>query len=193
MVCTFRFKKYQDTFPPCADVVAGTTVRTAIITDKMKNMVGIFCRFIKSICKFQTAMKDILIRSNFEAYLRLNWHDFSCRYISSMGKIESVGLSVEDGDLSYLKRRVINNKLLIVDFLVNDLSFYQETESFRNMADSGTMMASAWMYGENDHTALNQKADMIMKLLLKSEISPKLGGFGRDLRRVMSSKSTSMK
>lgn len=46
--------------------------------------------------------------------------------------------------------------------------------SFRNMADSGTMMASAGMYGENDNALLHQKAEMIIKLFLKSEISPKL-------------------
>lgn len=42
------------------------------------------------------------------------------------------------------------------------------------MADSGTMMASAGMYGENDNALLHQKAEMIIKLFLKSEISPKL-------------------
>uniref|UniRef100_A0A8C7UVI7 RGS domain-containing protein n=1 Tax=Oncorhynchus mykiss TaxID=8022 RepID=A0A8C7UVI7_ONCMY len=96
------------------------------------------------------------------------------RYMPSMGsrQIESVDLSSEEVDSSHLKRRVINHKLITVEFLVNDLSFYLETE--RNMADSGTMMASAGMYGENDNALLHQKAEMIIKLFLKSEISPKL-------------------
>uniref|UniRef100_A0A674BPX6 RGS domain-containing protein n=1 Tax=Salmo trutta TaxID=8032 RepID=A0A674BPX6_SALTR len=97
-------------------------------------------------------------------------------YMPSMGsrQIEPVDLCSEQVDSSHLKKRVINQKLITVEFLVNDLSFYLETESFRNMADSGTMMASAGMYGENDNALLHQKAEMIIKLFLKSEISPKL-------------------
>lgn len=40
-------------------------------------MWSVFSRFIKSICKFRHAMKDILTRSKFEGYLRHNWQDFS--------------------------------------------------------------------------------------------------------------------
>lgn len=43
-------------------------------------------------------------------------------------QIESVDLSSEEVDSSHLKRRVINHKLITVEFLVNDLSFYLETE-----------------------------------------------------------------
>ncbi|CAB1317416.1 unnamed protein product, partial [Coregonus sp. 'balchen'] len=167
------FKKYQETFPPCTNVI-DTSKRTVILTNKLKHVWSVFSRLIKSICKFRNAMKDILTRSKFEAYLRHNWHDFSLRYIPSMGsrQIESVDLCSEAVDSSNLKRRVINRKLITVEFLVNDLSFYLETE--RNMADSDTMMASAGMYGENDNALLHQKAEMIIKLFLKSDISPKL-------------------
>uniref|UniRef100_A0A8C7UK99 RGS domain-containing protein n=1 Tax=Oncorhynchus mykiss TaxID=8022 RepID=A0A8C7UK99_ONCMY len=169
------FKKYQDTFPPCTNVT-DTSTRTIVLTNKLKHVWSVFSGFIKSICKFRHAMKDNLTRSKFEGYLRHNWQDFSLRYMPSMGsrQIESVDLSSEEVDSSHLKRRVINHKLITVEFLVNDLSFYLETESFRNMADSGTMMASAGMYGENDNALLHQKAEMIIKLFLKSEISPKL-------------------
>ncbi|XP_014045879.2 regulator of G-protein signaling protein-like [Salmo salar] len=169
------FKKYQETFPPCTNVT-DTGTRTVVLTNKLKHVWSVFSRFIKSICKFRHAMKDILTRSKFEGYLRHNWQDFSLRYMPSMGsrQIEPVALCSEQVDSSHLKRRVINHKLITVEFLVNDLSFYLETESFRNMADSGTMMASAGMYGENDNALLHQKAEMIIKLFLKSEISPKL-------------------
>nr|XP_046213699.1 regulator of G-protein signaling protein-like [Oncorhynchus gorbuscha] len=169
------FKKYQETFPPCTNVT-DTSTRTIVLTNKLKHVWSVFSGFIKSICKFRHAMKDNLTRSKFEGYLRHNWQDFSLRYMPSMGsrQIESVDLSSEEVDSSHLKRRVINHKLITVEFLVNDLSFYLETESFRNMADSGTMMASAGMYGENDNALLHQKAEMIIKLFLKSEISPKL-------------------
>lgn len=45
---------------------------------------------------------------------------------------------------------------------------------FRSLADSGLAMASAGLYGENDYAMLHQKADMIIKLFLKAEFSPKL-------------------
>ncbi|XP_023866019.2 regulator of G-protein signaling protein-like [Salvelinus sp. IW2-2015] len=169
------FKKYQDSFPPCTNIT-DTSTRTVVLTNKLKHVWSVFSRFIKSICKFRHAMKDILTRSKFEGYLRHNWQDFSLKYMPSMGsrQIESVDLCSEEVDSSHLKRRVINHKLITVEFLVNDLSFYLETESFRNMADSGTMMASAGMYGENDNALLHQKAEMIIKLFLKSEISPRL-------------------
>ncbi|XP_034147267.1 regulator of G-protein signaling protein-like isoform X1 [Esox lucius] len=168
------FRKYQDSLAPCTNVV---DTRTIILTGKLKNVWGIFSKFIKSICKFRSAMKDVLTRSKFEAYLRNNWHDYSLKpTVKLMGsrEIESVAKCSGDEDLQHLKRRVINHKLITVEFLVNDLSFYLETESFRNMADSGTMMASAGMYGQHDSALLHHKAEMIIKLFLNSEISPKL-------------------
>lgn len=34
----------------------------------------------------------------------------------------------DEGDTSHMKRRVINGKVIIIDFLINDLSFYLESE-----------------------------------------------------------------
>eukprot|EP00063_Salmo_salar_P049763 XP_014024598.1 PREDICTED: regulator of G-protein signaling protein-like isoform X1 [Salmo salar] len=161
------FKQYQDTFPPCPAVGSESCLRGAILKTKLKNVWMVFCRFIKTVCKFQNAMKDPRTRTEFELYLRMSYRHFS-------ESCDSRAPPKEEGDTSHMKRRVINGKVIIIDFLINDLSFYLESERFRNLADSGTVMASAGMYGENDHAMLHQKADMIIKIFLKSEISPKL-------------------
>uniref|UniRef100_A0A4W5R230 RGS domain-containing protein n=1 Tax=Hucho hucho TaxID=62062 RepID=A0A4W5R230_9TELE len=161
------FKQYQDTFPPCSAVGSDSCLRGAILKTKLKNVWMVFCRFIKTVCKFQNAMKDPRTRTGFELYLRMSYRHFS-------ESCDSRAPPKEEGDTSHMKRRVINGKVIIIDFLINDLSFYLESERFRNLADSGTVMASAGMYGENDHAMLHQKADMIIRIFLKSEISPKL-------------------
>ncbi|KAM9528480.1 regulator of G-protein signaling protein-like isoform 3-T3 [Salvelinus alpinus] len=161
------FKQYQDTFPPGPAVGSDSCLRGAILKTKLKNVWLVFCRFIKTVCKFQIAMKDPRTRTEFELYLRMSYRHFS-------ESCDSRAPPKEEGDTSHMKRRVINGKVIIIDFLINDLSFYLESERFRNLADSGTVMASAGMYGENDHAMLHQKADMIIKIFLKSEISPKL-------------------
>uniref|UniRef100_A0A8C7FW59 Regulator of G protein signaling like 1 n=2 Tax=Oncorhynchus kisutch TaxID=8019 RepID=A0A8C7FW59_ONCKI len=161
------FKQYQDTFPHCPAVGSDSCLRGAILKTKLKNVWLVFCRFIKTVCKFQTAMKDPRTRTEFELYLRMSYRHFS-------ESCDSRAPPKDEGDTSHMKSRVINGKVIIIDFLINDLSFYLESERFRNLADSGTVMASAGMYGENDHAMLHQKADMIIKIFLKSEISPKL-------------------
>lgn len=151
------------------------------------------------------------------------WSSFLACVITPTNQLptDSPAPPKEEGDASHVKKRVVNNKVIIVEFLMNDLSFYLESERydcniaqchklslcfrfffftftlespyaslcalvfwcsyklllccrFRNLADAGTVMASAGMYGENDHAMLHQKADMMIKLFLKSEISPKL-------------------
>ncbi|MBN3313234.1 SC16B protein, partial [Atractosteus spatula] len=166
------FQQYQDTFPPCSSTVSDTCDRAAVLKSKLKRVWSIFSRYIKTVCKFRSAMKDIPTRSEFEHYLRHNFRDFS----ESMCGTELVSAhdAAGEGDSSHLRKRVVNSKLIAAGFLVNDLSFCLETERFRSLADAGVVMASAGMYGESDQAVLQSKADMIIRLFLRSEIAPRL-------------------
>ncbi|XP_062412459.1 regulator of G-protein signaling protein-like [Sardina pilchardus] len=171
------FKQYQDVFPPSPIVVPDTTARGSIIKNKLKNVWTILSGFIKGVCKFKAGMVNTKTRGEFEKFLRQHYRVYSDPHSvspspSSMD-MSKTHMSKED-DSASLKTRLIKNKPLIVDFLINDLSFYLECERFRSLADSGTAMAVAGLYGENDYAMLHQKADMIIKLFLKSEFSPKL-------------------
>ncbi|XP_063056300.1 regulator of G-protein signaling protein-like isoform X2 [Engraulis encrasicolus] len=175
------FKQYMDMFPACPTVVPDTVVRENIIKDKLKNVWTILSRFIKGVCKFKAGMANHALRAEFESFLRHNYLAYSDSYgLSPMsssqdmsGSSGSYKDSKEDEGAS-LRQRLINGKPIFTDFLVNDFSFYQECERFRSLADSGTAMATAGLYGENDYNMLYQKADMIIRLFLKSEFSPKL-------------------
>ncbi|XP_069050036.1 regulator of G-protein signaling protein-like isoform X3 [Lepisosteus oculatus] len=164
------FQQYQDTFPPCSSTVSDTCDRAAVLKSKLKRVWSIFSRYIKTVCRFRSAMKDTPTRSEFEHYLRHNFRDFS----ESGTELVSAHDAAGEGDPSHLRRRVVNNKLIAAGFLVNDLSFCLETERFRSLADAGAVMASVGMYGESDQAVLQSKADMIIRLFLRSEIAPRL-------------------
>uniref|UniRef100_W5MAB9 RGS domain-containing protein n=1 Tax=Lepisosteus oculatus TaxID=7918 RepID=W5MAB9_LEPOC len=188
------FQQYQDTFPPCSSTVSDTCDRAAVLKSKLvraplppseKRVWSIFSRYIKTVCRFRSAMKDTPTRSEFEHYLRHNFRDFSEILTVLPGQSDAAAHSggtelvsahdaAGEGDPSHLRRRVVNNKLIAAGFLVNDLSFCLETERFRSLADAGAVMASVGMYGESDQAVLQSKADMIIRLFLRSEIAPRL-------------------
>ena len=49
-------------------------------------------------------------------------------YIIIEAPVQKTGRRVDGGGSRKLRRRLINNKLVAVNFLTNDLSFYLETE-----------------------------------------------------------------
>ncbi|KAK6484310.1 regulator of G-protein signaling protein-like [Huso huso] len=173
-------RPYQDTFPPVATTttISDTSIRDGLLKDKLQHIWSAFCSCIRSVCKFRSAMKNLTVRKGFEVYLKQEANDYSesrTIFVSSSATTSTqVAENKEEADTTQVKRRVVNNKALTVGFIVNDLSFYLEAEKFRNLADAGRIMASAGMYGENDQAQLHSKAEMIIKLFLRSEISPKL-------------------
>ncbi|XP_043942723.1 regulator of G-protein signaling protein-like [Protopterus annectens] len=152
---------------------------------------SIFIAFIRSVCKFQKSMLDLTIRREFEDFLRKEVHnDFENTAIpratstvhsatgTSRQQSSSLGSrSVDSGenlDMPQLKRRLINNRVVIVNHLVDDLCFYLETDRYTKMCDSAIIMSSAGLYREDDEALLRNKVNMIINLFLNSEIPPKL-------------------
>lgn len=184
-------------------------------------------RFIRSVSKFLAAIEKREIRAEFEEYLIQDYKRFSEResfyapdvdrsVLWNQGKTRVrfspacvVRVKAQqtsdvntDGEKFRPKIRSIFNKTVIVDFLVNDLSFYMECERsgvssstgsvwrshvgwreltgvfwvcrFRHLADAGDEMASEGLYSETDYAMLHHKAELIINIFLHSDLSPKL-------------------
>ncbi|KAF4111822.1 hypothetical protein G5714_006617 [Onychostoma macrolepis] len=158
------FKQYQETFYSCSPVSSESNLRGPLLLYKLKtNAWTAFSCFIRSVTKFLSALEDRDFRTEFEDYLIHDYKHFSqpCAVRSKAQQSSDIS---SDGEKFKPKMRSIINKAVIVDFLVNDLSFYMECERFRHLADAGDIMASEGMYSENDYAMLHQKAELIINI-----------------------------
>ncbi|XP_073809615.1 regulator of G-protein signaling protein-like isoform X8 [Danio rerio] len=169
------FRLYQDTFSVCPHASeSDEDIKGPLLMGKLKaNAWEVFISFIRSVIKFQSGMVNREIRAEFEDYLVQNYEHYSTPYVVRSKANHSSELST-DGEKYKPKIRCIMDKLVTVDFLVNDLCFYLECERFRRMADAGDKMVSEGLYSESDYAMLHHKAELIINIFLTSQISPKL-------------------
>uniref|UniRef100_H2ZWT7 Regulator of G protein signaling like 1 n=1 Tax=Latimeria chalumnae TaxID=7897 RepID=H2ZWT7_LATCH len=194
-----RFRTYQETFNTVAEEVSETSLkqrRASMLKKKLvilyftlqkRRVWGAFSAFIRGVCKFRKTMNMSTSRRAFEEFLRSEIYNDqqnqlanrfnSTMRISGPRQHNLNSYSNEGGDSEAetpIKRRTINNRTIIVNFLANDLNFYLEVSKFNSMADAASLLASSGLYGINQETQLRNKANMIIKLFLQSEIPPKL-------------------
>ncbi|NWZ40714.1 RGSL protein, partial [Brachypodius atriceps] len=70
--------------------------------------------------------------------------------------------------------RILDKRLIVVSFLVDDLRFYLEIDRFSRMADVMGAAAPRRMGSERQTAFLKKKLDIINRLFLNSDIPPKL-------------------
>ncbi|NWS25092.1 RGSL protein, partial [Polioptila caerulea] len=70
--------------------------------------------------------------------------------------------------------RILDQQLIVVNFLVDDLRFYLEMDKFSRLADSGEAAAPHKLRSERHVAFLRKKLDVISRLFLNSDIPPKL-------------------
>ncbi|NXO33965.1 RGSL protein, partial [Locustella ochotensis] len=70
--------------------------------------------------------------------------------------------------------RILDKKLIIVNFLVDDLRFYLEADRFSRFADSVRAVAPRSTRSEKQNAFLKKKFEIINRLFLNSDIPPKL-------------------
>uniref|UniRef100_A0A8C8VF90 RGS domain-containing protein n=1 Tax=Pelusios castaneus TaxID=367368 RepID=A0A8C8VF90_9SAUR len=182
------FKMYQDLYPG-SDIfdahLAPRQGRGSFIKDKLvsqdeadtlhalcsqKRVWLVLQAFIRSVCKFRREMNHWKSRIDFEDFLRRELvnqkesHDTSWLRENEAADVEVI----------QVKRRLFNHRYITINFLVNDLSFYQEIEKFCHLADSAAVLAACGMYTERDVAFLKAKVATITKLFLNSEVPPKL-------------------
>ncbi|NWT84347.1 RGSL protein, partial [Lanius ludovicianus] len=69
---------------------------------------------------------------------------------------------------------ILDKQVIIVNFLVNDLRFYLQTDKLSRLADSVEAVAPHSMQSEKHTAFLKKKLDIINRLFLNSDIPPKL-------------------
>ncbi|KAK7154761.1 hypothetical protein R3I93_009651 [Phoxinus phoxinus] len=167
------FKQYQESFSTCALDASDLSLRGPLMMDLKANAWEALGRFIRSVSKFLAAVEKREIRAEFEEYLIQDYKRFSEPCVVRVKAQQTSDVNT-DGEKFRPKIRSIFNKTVIVDFLVNDLSFYMECERFRHLADAGDEMASEGLYSETDYAMLHRKAELIINIFLHSDLSPKL-------------------
>ncbi|KFV80101.1 Regulator of G-protein signaling protein-like, partial [Struthio camelus australis] len=70
--------------------------------------------------------------------------------------------------------RLFKNRLITVNFLVNDLHFFLEIDKFCKLADSAKALADCDKHQDNEVAFLKNKVTIISNLFLNSDIPPKL-------------------
>ncbi|XP_036613574.1 regulator of G-protein signaling protein-like [Trichosurus vulpecula] len=188
------FKIYQDMFPPRLQIqVVEREVEqkqlkkeTKIIPLQLrKKRVWInLCAIIRSICKFRREMKKPKSRHQFEEFLLKEMHSHKENVIipgpprntatASTSVPAKLGLEVDMDDFVFVKRRIFGHKMIIINFLVNDLSYFTEIEKFNDLVASALVLQVNKVFNENDIALLKAKGTIIYKLFLASEIPPRL-------------------
>ncbi|XP_007480981.1 regulator of G-protein signaling protein-like [Monodelphis domestica] len=197
------FKVYQEMFPPRFQIPTLETLDTRhkfkkgaktvlhLHIKKKKGWVH-FKAIFRSICKFLREMKRPAGRRQFEEFLR---KEMKSKENSTASKITSASASttanpnvnpnapptspkppneLEYDDIVYAKRRLFGHKTIIVNFLINDLSYFIEIEKYNNMVASALVLQVNKVFNENDLALLKAKGNIIYRLFLSSDIPPKL-------------------
>ncbi|XP_006887843.1 PREDICTED: regulator of G-protein signaling protein-like [Elephantulus edwardii] len=181
------FKDYQDLFPlqPSeGEAEARATPRKPSKTvqeSQNRGWLKMF-NFIKSFCRYRRCISDPIKRQEFENYLHTEIHNTKENFPSpanTSGRSVTVppnarNAEQENGEPVLMKRRILGHKIIIVNFVVNDIYFFSEMERFNQLVSSAQVMHLNQAYTENDLILIRSKVSMIVKLYLQSEIPPKL-------------------
>uniref|UniRef100_A0A8C0WCF0 RGS domain-containing protein n=1 Tax=Castor canadensis TaxID=51338 RepID=A0A8C0WCF0_CASCN len=138
--------------------------------------------FIKSFCKYRRSMSNLNMRQDFIDFLRQEIHNAKENFTTSptaSGRPTSMTSSAqnadqENGETALMKRRIFGHRIIIVNFAVNDLYFFNEMEKFNNLVSSAHMLQVNRAYNENDVILMRSKLNIILKLFLHSDIPPRL-------------------
>ncbi|XP_071983874.1 regulator of G-protein signaling protein-like [Engystomops pustulosus] len=178
------FKGYQDTFPEAADdsivLKAPKKRRRQYITNKVKRAWNLLISFVRSLCKFLREMKNPNTRREFETFLKREVYNDSKNLpaVSSQRPPSSPRPSLvnvpQESEILHPRRRFVMNRVVIVNYLINDLSFCMEVIRFLHMCDAATFLLTHGMFGSNDEALLRSKVNIIIKLFVVCDTAPAL-------------------
>ncbi|XP_066482209.1 regulator of G-protein signaling protein-like [Tiliqua scincoides] len=176
------FKKFQGLYPESDVSILSSSRRSrrGSVIHKMKRCWHVLGGFIRSVCRFRKAMSYVSQRRPFEDFLQRelkNDKENMPPHSSPLPRmVNAPGMRYGPDDLEVVqvRRKIFSNRIILINFLVNDLYFYLEVEKFFHLADSVVVLASLGLYTEKDIAFLRSKVAMINKLFLNSDIPPKL-------------------
>ncbi|XP_062437663.1 regulator of G-protein signaling protein-like [Rhea pennata] len=181
------FMDYQDLFPPDSICEPRLLLRHGMgkfKRDELRKAWEAIRGCVKSICKFRREMNNERARAEFEDFLRKevgnrkeNLPINLTQSSSTSGTFHSHMTPAnipQDTEMVLVKRRLFKNRLITVNFLVNDLHFYLETDKFSKLADSAKALANCSKHQDQEIAFLKNKVTIINNLFLDSDIPPKL-------------------
>ncbi|XP_074164634.1 regulator of G-protein signaling protein-like [Sminthopsis crassicaudata] len=186
------FKTYQDMFPhrlhiqiPEVEIpqkILKKETKTINLGLRKKRVWIYLSAIIRSICKFRREMKKPESRRQFEDFLRKEMTNYKENIvISGLPKSttgtpppQKTALDVDLEDVVFVKRRILGHKMVIINFLVNDLNYFFEIEKFNDLVSSALVLQVNKVFNENDVALMKAKGNIIYKLFLASDIPPKL-------------------
>ncbi|XP_038077121.1 uncharacterized protein LOC119744960 isoform X2 [Patiria miniata] len=154
------FGLYQDTFPDEAsdeESEEGSTTEEERLGPRDKNK-ALWAMFINNVTSFRRGLMNQATMAAFKAY-------FAKEVQREMEKQKQTGVQI---------RRMISNKVIIVERLKNDLSFWAEVERFKELADSAARAAAMGTYTLDDEEYVQKKAKALIDCYIDSQVPPKL-------------------
>ncbi|XP_071845917.1 uncharacterized protein [Apostichopus japonicus] len=152
------FDAYKDTFPEDSidsDSDSSETDRKLAPREKSK---ALWAMFINNVTSFRRGLMNAASLKAFKDFLGKEVR-------REVEKQEQTGIQ---------SKRMISNKVVIVEKLLNDLSFWAEVERFKDLADNAARAASAGTYTLEDEDYVQQKARSIIDCFLHSQVPPKV-------------------
>ncbi|XP_069793680.1 regulator of G-protein signaling protein-like isoform X2 [Narcine bancroftii] len=141
-------------------------------------------KIIRMVKLFLKMLKTPTIHRSFESYLRDEvYNDEENMTISRiMSNVPSLfNLSVfrgldygEDYEVTHIKKRVVCNQQIIVNYLVNDLHICMEIQHYVRRSEAAIIMARFGMHDDVYEGLLRAKVEMIIKLFLQADNPPRL-------------------
>ncbi|XP_048214133.1 regulator of G-protein signaling protein-like [Perognathus longimembris pacificus] len=180
------FIEYQQLFPvraipdlePAIPTFPRKPSKTALNLQKSQKKGWIkMVNFIKSFCKYRRCMANPQQLQGFLDYLHKELYNTKENFTTSptaSGRPTPMSPSSENGEGTFVKRRIYGHRIIIVNFATNDLYFFSEMERFNELVSSAHMLLINKAYNENDLILMRSKLNIILKLFLNSDIPPKL-------------------
>ncbi|XP_022110111.1 uncharacterized protein LOC110989791 [Acanthaster planci] len=154
------FEQYQETFPDETsdeESEEGSATEDEKLAPRDKNK-ALWAMFINNVTSFRRGLMNRATMIAFKVF-------FEKEVQRELEKQKQTGVQ---------SKRMISNKVIIVDKLKNDLSFWAEVERYKELADSAARAAATGTYTLDDEEDVQKKAKAIIDCYIDSQVPPKL-------------------
>ncbi|XP_071958760.1 uncharacterized protein, partial [Antedon mediterranea] len=152
------FELYRDSFP---EEEAETTGTESLLTIRMapgQKSKALWGMFISNVASVRRGLMNPVLLNLFEKFVQKEVH-------KELEKQKQTGVQ---------SKRMICNKVVIVDRIQNDLRFWAEVERYKQLTDNAARAASQGTYTIDDEEFVQLKARAIISCYIDSHVLPKL-------------------
>ncbi|XP_033125266.1 uncharacterized protein LOC117123459 [Anneissia japonica] len=152
------FELYKDSFPDEEIVTSDDSAFTTRAMEPGQKTKALWGMFISNVVSFRRGLMNPLMLELFEKFVLKEVH-------KELEKQRQTGIQ---------SKRVICNKVVIVERIQNDLRFFAEVERYKQLADSAAKAAAQGTYNIDDEEFVQLKARAIINSYIDSQVPPKL-------------------